>query len=150
MDREFRLAGIDDPTPCQPTTNLNTSVDISPKQPAKPSIQFDNCPQILPTAKTGKVANILGQLSGVSGYTLDAVKNSFYQHHTKQINCSTDEIHEPWRFSKVKVLIVDECSQVPVHLFATVLSMLLKEAELRKIVLFGDTKYLPSIDPGEN
>ena len=150
MDREFELAGNDDSTPCQPTTNLNTSVDIPPKQPAEPSIQSDNCPQILLTAPTGKVASMLGKWSHVPGYTLDKVKYSIYQHHTKPRNCSTDEIHEPWEFSKVKVLIVDECSQVPVHMFATVLSMLLKEAELRKIVLLGDTKYLPSIDPGEN
>ena len=107
----------------------------------------DDCPHILFTAPTGKVAHLLGQRSQVPGYTLHHMKYSFHAHLTKQRNCPSDE---PWKFSKVKVLIVDECSQVSVHVFATVLSMLLEYADLRKIVLLGDTKYLPSIQPGEN
>ena len=159
VDREFELADIDDLTLCQLTTDtdLNASVDIPPTQPAEPSIpqnnstpQSDDCPQILLTAPTGKVANLLGQRSQVPGYTLHQVKYSFHAHQTKMRNCPSDAINKPWKFSKVEVLIVDECSLVSVHMFATVLSVLLKYADLRKIVLLGDIKQLPSIEPGEN
>ena len=159
VDREFELADIDDLTLCQITSDsdLNPSLDVPQNQTAEPLIpqnhstpQSDDCPQILLSAPTGKVANLLGQRSQVPGYTLHQVKYSFHAHQTKLRSCSSDEINKPWKFSKVEVLIVDECSLVCVHMFATVLSMLLKYAELCKIVLLGDIKQLPSIEPGEN
>ncbi|CAL1540996.1 unnamed protein product [Lymnaea stagnalis] len=47
------------------------------------------------------------------------------------------------------VLVVDECSLVSVRLFATVLKILLEKANLQKIILLGDVRQLPSIEPGE-
>ena len=53
-----------------------------------------------------------------------------------------------WKFRHVKTLVVDECSMVAVSTFSTLLTTLLENAKLRKIVLLGDVRQLPSIEPG--
>jgi hypothetical protein len=53
-----------------------------------------------------------------------------------------------WKYCKTEVLVVDECSLVSVRLFATLLNILLENSNLWKIVLLGDYRQLPSIEPG--
>ncbi len=44
---------------------------------------------------------------------------------------------EEWKFSKVRVLVVDEGSLVSVQILHSILSMLAKHAELQKFILLG-------------
>ena len=61
---------------------------------------------------------------------------------------SKGETDMKWKYSKVQALVVDECSLVSVQTFSTMLSMLIEEGRLRKLVLLGDILQLPSIEPG--
>ncbi|KAG9328434.1 hypothetical protein JZ751_013959, partial [Albula glossodonta] len=53
-----------------------------------------------------------------------------------------------WKFSPVQALVVDEGSLVSVQILHTILEMLIKHASLKKFVLLGDLRQLPSIKPG--
>ncbi|XP_069085249.1 DNA helicase B isoform X2 [Pleurodeles waltl] len=53
-----------------------------------------------------------------------------------------------WKFSKVEVLVVDEGSLVSVQILSSVLVLLCKYANLAKLIILGDVRQLPSIDPG--
>ncbi|XP_050392889.2 DNA helicase B [Patella vulgata] len=53
-----------------------------------------------------------------------------------------------WKFENKSVLVVDECSLVSVRTIATVLNNLKRLAGLRKIILLGDVRQLPSVEPG--
>ena len=106
-------------------------------------------PYILLTAPTGKAANLIGRRTNIRGFTLHQVifrykmwcsnKNKAEKEGTKV---------EDFQFRKIKALVVDECSLVAVTTFSTMLQILMKESDLRKIVLLGDEKQLPSIEPG--
>ncbi|EMP42235.1 DNA helicase B [Chelonia mydas] len=54
----------------------------------------------------------------------------------------------PWKFSTVTVLVVDEGSLVPVQTLSSVLKLLCDHAQLAKLIILGDIRQLPSIDPG--
>lgn len=54
----------------------------------------------------------------------------------------------PWTHRNVNTLVVDECSLVAVTTFAFLIELLLNHAKLRKVVLLGDIRQLPSIEPG--
>src|SRR6218665_400383 len=95
---------------------------------------------ILLTAPTGKAAILLGRRSGMPGYTLHQVGFSYFAWKRNPTMS--------WRFTSVRVLIVDECSLVPVTIFQRVLKALLTDAQLSKVVLLGDVNQLPSIEPG--
>ena len=91
------------------------------------------------------------------GYTLHQVmyscrawreKLGFCPRYGNYQQLSAEEME--WKFARVEVFIADECSLVSVQTFATVLDMLLSYAKLRKLVLLGDVKQLPSIAPGKN
>lgn len=101
-------------------------------------------PRILYTAPTGKAANILGKRAGTMGYTLHQVTFSYMRHCQNLKKNPTDE----WKFKNINTLVVDECSLVAITTFHSLFKMLVKESHLRRIVLLGDVRQLPSIEPG--
>ncbi|XP_078002296.1 LOW QUALITY PROTEIN: DNA helicase B [Phascolarctos cinereus] len=101
--------------------------------------------EVLLTAPTGKAASLLKEKTRLAAYTLHQVKYSFYSwQRTNQK--SKDKV--PWKFSSVKVLVVDEGSLVCIAVFRSVLNLLRKHARLVKLIILGDIRQLPSIEPG--
>ena len=96
--------------------------------------------EVLLTAPTGKAASILGKRTKLPSYTLHAVIYSFQ--HWKE------EGKDDWKFSKVRLLVCDECSLIPVRVFSKIISILKESAQLQQVVLLGDILQLPSIEPG--
>jgi DNA helicase B len=47
----------------------------------------------------------------------------------------------PWKFSSVKVLVVDEGSLVSVGIFKSVLKLLCEHSRLAKLIILGKLKY---------
>ncbi|XP_050964171.1 DNA helicase B isoform X2 [Labeo rohita] len=99
--------------------------------------------EVLLTAPTGRAASLLTKRTGFTAYTMHQVLWSF-------MNTKKDPNGNPeaWKFSKVRVLVVDEGSLVSVQILHSILSMLTKHADLQKFVLLGDVRQLPSIEPG--
>ncbi|KAM4671086.1 DNA helicase B isoform 3-T3 [Amazona ochrocephala] len=96
---------------------------------------------VLFTAPTGRAAGLLSKKTNIPAYTLHQVIYSFR-------SWRQSEQLQPWKFSTVTVLIVDEGSLVSVHILSLVLKLLCKHAQLAKLIILGDTRQLPSIDPG--
>ncbi|XP_006886161.1 PREDICTED: DNA helicase B [Elephantulus edwardii] len=99
--------------------------------------------EVLLTAPTGKAASLLRQKTGLHAYTLCQVNYSFYLWET---NKTTE--NKPWKFSSVRVLVVDEGSLVSVGIFKSVLNLLCEHSRLSKLIVLGDVRQLPSIEPG--
>ncbi|XP_043093944.1 DNA helicase B [Puntigrus tetrazona] len=99
--------------------------------------------EVLLTAPTGRAASLLTKRTGFTSYTMHQVLWSF-------MNTKKDPSGNPqkWKFSKVRVLVVDEGSLVSVQILHSILSMLTKHAQLQKFILLGDVRQLPSIEPG--
>ncbi|NXT46932.1 HELB helicase, partial [Pluvianellus socialis] len=96
---------------------------------------------VLFTAPTGRAASLLSEKTKLPAYTLHQVIYSFKSwRQTEQV--------QPWKFSTVTVLIVDEGSLVSVHILSLVLKILCEHAQLAKLIILGDTRQLPSIEPG--
>ncbi|NXM78472.1 HELB helicase, partial [Serilophus lunatus] len=96
---------------------------------------------VLFTAPTGRAASLLSEKTQLPAYTLHQIICSFNSWmRSKQV--------QQWKFSGVTVLIVDEGSLVSVHILSLVLKLLCKHAQLAKLIILGDTRQLPSIDPG--
>ncbi|XP_071383184.1 DNA helicase B-like [Centroberyx affinis] len=98
--------------------------------------------EILLTAPTGRAASLLTKKTGFKAYTLHQVLWSFM--HKKE----DENGHKKWMFQDVRVFVVDEGSLVCVQLLHSILTMLTKHAQLRKFILLGDIRQLPSIQPG--
>ncbi|XP_032894153.1 DNA helicase B-like [Amblyraja radiata] len=99
---------------------------------------------VLFTAPTGKAASLLTKKTGFNAYTLHQVMWSFsYAKYSKEKPKVFD-----WMFSEVQVLIIDEGSLVSVKTLSTVLKSLMKYANLKKLIILGDIRQLPSIEPG--
>ncbi|XP_069708831.1 DNA helicase B isoform X2 [Phaenicophaeus curvirostris] len=96
---------------------------------------------VLFTAPTGRAAGLLSEKTKLPAYTLHQVIYSFR-------SWRQSERAQPWKFSTVTILIVDEGSLVSVHILSLVLKLLCEHAELAKLIILGDTRQLPSIDPG--
>jgi DNA helicase B len=96
---------------------------------------------VLLAAPTGKAASVLKRRSTLDACTLHTVKFSY------SFWCQGSR-EGPWRFAGVEVLVVDESSMVSVSIFHDVLNILMEGSKLCKIILLGDVKQLPSIDPG--
>lgn len=47
----------------------------------------------------------------------------------------------PWKFSSVRVLVVDEGSLVSVGIFKSVLNLLCEHSQLSKLIILGKLKY---------
>ncbi|XP_021482968.2 DNA helicase B [Meriones unguiculatus] len=101
----------------------------------------DKAIEVLLTAPTGKAAGLLRQKTELPAYTLCQVSYSFY--HWKK-----NEVDKPWKFSTVRVLVVDEGSLVSVGIFKSVLELLCEHSILSKLIILGDVRQLPSIEPG--
>ncbi|XP_047921430.2 DNA helicase B [Anser cygnoides] len=96
---------------------------------------------VLFTAPTGRAASLLSEKTRLPAYTLHQIIYSF-----RSWRQTGQEF--PWKFSTVTVLIVDEGSLVSVHVLSLVLKLLCEHAQLAKLIILGDTRQLPSIDPG--
>nr|XP_025044048.1 DNA helicase B [Pelodiscus sinensis] len=105
----------------------------------------DICPRnplnVLLTAPTGKAASLLNEKTELPAYTLHQVIYSFYSWMLR-------DGPTPWKFSNVTVLVVDEGSLVSVQKLSSVLKLLCDHAQLAKLIILGDIRQLPSIDPG--
>lgn len=101
----------------------------------------DKAIEVLLTAPTGKAAGLLRQKTHLPAYTLCQVNYSFYM-------WKKNKVDKPWKFSTVRVLVVDEGSLVSVGIFKSVLKLLCEHSKLSKLVILGDIRQLPSIEPG--
>ncbi|KAF4792369.1 DNA helicase B isoform X1 [Turdus rufiventris] len=99
------------------------------------------CLNVLFTAPTGRATSLLREKTQLPAYTLHQIIYSFK-------SWRRSEQAQPWKFSAVTVLIVDEGSLVSVHILSLVLKLLCEHAQLAKLIILGDTRQLPSIDPG--
>uniref|UniRef100_A0A8C3RLJ3 DNA helicase B n=1 Tax=Chelydra serpentina TaxID=8475 RepID=A0A8C3RLJ3_CHESE len=100
-----------------------------------------NLLNVLLTAPTGRAASLLNEKTELPAYTLHQVIYSFYSWRLR-------DRQMPWKFSTVTVLVVDEGSLVPVQMLSSVLKLLCDHAQLAKLIILGDIRQLPSIDPG--
>ncbi|NXU48485.1 HELB helicase, partial [Turnix velox] len=96
---------------------------------------------VLFTAPTGRAASLLSEKAKLPAYTLHRVIYSFKR-------WKKNGQGQPWKFSPVTVLIVDEGSLVSVRVLSLVLKLLTEHAQLAKLIILGDTMQLPSIEPG--
>ncbi|XP_020383924.2 DNA helicase B isoform X1 [Rhincodon typus] len=99
---------------------------------------------VLFTAPTGKAASLLKKKTGFNAYTLHQVVWNFWAAEKSIASGKPPD----WMFSDVQVLIVDEGSLVSVRILSTVLKLLMERANLKKLIILGDVKQLPSIEPG--
>ena len=72
-------------------------------------------------------------------------EDSYNLNHNTRVIFSTDV---PWKHEDVNTLVVDECSLVSVSTFSFLIELLQENAKLRKVILLGDVRQLPSIEPG--
>ncbi|XP_006147357.1 DNA helicase B [Tupaia chinensis] len=105
-------------------------------------LETDKAVEVLLTAPTGKAAGLLRQKTGLHAYTLCQVNYSFYLWNKMETK------GRPWKFSSVRVLVVDEGSLVSVGIFKSVLNLLREHSKLSKLIILGDIRQLPSIEPG--
>ncbi|XP_028811274.1 DNA helicase B isoform X3 [Denticeps clupeoides] len=98
---------------------------------------------VLLTAPTGRAARLLAKRTKFMAYTMHQVLFSFMN-----IKKESADALERWKFRKVRVLVVDEGSLVCVQILHSLLSILTEYAQLRKFILLGDVRQLPSIEPG--
>ncbi|XP_064022368.1 DNA helicase B isoform X2 [Pogoniulus pusillus] len=96
---------------------------------------------VLFAAPTGRAASLLREKSKLPAYTLHQIIYSF-----KSWKQSGKVL--PWKFHHVTVLVVDEGSLVSVHVLSLVLKLLCEHSQLAKLIILGDTRQLPSIEPG--
>lgn len=106
--------------------------------------------EVLLTAPTGKAAALLRKRTGIPAYTLHSVIFRFFSwlKRKKKKNKDENEEKEAWKFSKVRLLVCDECSLISVRLFATLIDILRRNSKLQQVVLLGDIDQLPSIEAG--
>lgn len=55
------------------------------------------------------------------------------------------KVDKPWKFSTVRVLVVDEGSLVSVGIFKSVLKLLCEHAKLSKLIILGKLKHRESL-----
>ncbi|XP_061085101.1 DNA helicase B [Conger conger] len=126
-----------------------------PPVPTEGRLSSEKRVEVLLTAPTGRAAAILTKRTKFTAYTLHQVIWSF-MNWKKDQQGKLDQQDEQdkssalqeWKFAAVRALVVDEGSLVSVQLLHSVLQMLIDHARLRKFVLLGDVRQLPSIDPG--
>ncbi|XP_068132840.1 DNA helicase B isoform X2 [Hyperolius riggenbachi] len=112
---------------------------------------YDNSSSIhvLLTAPTGKAASLLKKKTELPAATLHQITCSYSAWKNQDENKEDPKgKKKPWKFSKVEALVVDEGSLVSVRIFSAVLKLLSHHAKLSKLVILGDVRQLPSIEPG--
>ncbi|KAM4675532.1 DNA helicase B [Discoglossus pictus] len=107
-----------------------------------PKENSSECVRVLLTAPTGKAASLLKKKTALPAATLHQITCSYSRFRKNK------ESNEPWKFSKVEVLVVDEGSLVSVHIFSSALKLLFDHSKLSKLIILGDVRQLPSIEPG--
>ncbi|KAJ7329790.1 hypothetical protein JRQ81_015964 [Phrynocephalus forsythii] len=100
------------------------------------SLNRNDSINVLFTAPTGKAAALLSKKTKQPAYTLHQVIYSYR------------EGNPSWKFSHINVLVVDEGSLVSVGVLSRALQYLFYHARLTKLVILGDVRQLPSIEPG--
>ncbi|XP_069485832.1 DNA helicase B [Ambystoma mexicanum] len=122
-------------------SDCNTSEEWNTQ--SQSPVKKENCEtiKVLLTAPTGKAASLLKKKTDLSSYTLHQVTASFY--HWRK-----NGMEKSWKFAGVEALVVDEGSLVSVQIFSSVLKLLCEYAKLAKLVILGDVRQLPSIEPG--
>ncbi|RMC09992.1 hypothetical protein DUI87_12782 [Hirundo rustica rustica] len=105
------------------------------------NMHLKKCLNVLFTAPTGRATSLLREKTQLPAYTMHQIIYSFK-------SWRRSDQAQPWKFSAVTVLIVDEGSLVSVHILSLVLKLLCEHAQLAKLIILGDTRQLPSIDPG--
>ncbi|XP_023682781.2 DNA helicase B isoform X2 [Paramormyrops kingsleyae] len=113
------------------------TITEAPQEPISDKVE------VLLTAPIGRAAALLTKKTEFKAYTLHQVVWSF-------MNEEKDDSGAPkkWKFSSVRVFVVDEGSLMCVQIFHSVLTMLTKYSQLQKIIILGDLGQLPSIRPG--
>ncbi|XP_040265458.1 DNA helicase B isoform X1 [Bufo bufo] len=106
------------------------------------STNHDDAIRVLLTAPTGKAASLLKKKTGLHAATLHQVTCSY----SAWRKLDNDDLK--WKFSQVEALVVDEASLVSVRMFSAVLKLLYTHGKLAKLVILGDVRQLPSIEPG--
>eukprot|EP00095_Tigriopus_kingsejongensis_P006124 maker-scaffold98_size375582-snap-gene-1.15 protein:Tk06124 transcript:maker-scaffold98_size375582-snap-gene-1.15-mRNA-1 annotation:"dna helicase b isoform x1" len=101
----------------------------------------DSCGPVLYTAPTGKAASVIGTRAGAKAYTIHQIWAS-YNRWQKQ------KSDEEWKFAGTKFLVLDESSMISLELLSTLITILVKNSIIEKMVLVGDRHQLPSIGPG--
>ncbi|XP_072036054.1 uncharacterized protein [Amphiura filiformis] len=107
-------------------------------------------------APTGKAASNLRKRSygKIEAFTLHQISWQYTNYMKKkkeyeQVKKVDNEAKEPqFKFDMTEILVVDECSMVPITVFSNVLHALLYQGKLKKLVLLGDYRQLPSVEPG--
>ncbi|KAM9313216.1 DNA helicase B [Gastrophryne carolinensis] len=105
--------------------------------------------RVLLTAPTGKAASLLKKKTELPAATLHQITCSYSTWKKNElVSEESGKENPPWKFSKVEALVVDEGSLASVRMFSAVLELLFKHAKLAKLVILGDVRQLPSIEPG--
>ncbi|XP_030624448.1 DNA helicase B [Chanos chanos] len=99
--------------------------------------------EVLLTAPTGRAAALLTKRTSFTAYTMHQVLWNFMC-----AKKSADWKPDDWKFSSVRVLVVDEGSLVCVQILHSILTILTQYAQLKKFIILGDVRQLPSIEPG--
>ncbi|XP_073476208.1 DNA helicase B [Aquarana catesbeiana] len=115
-----------------------------------PSCNHCDLNRVLLTAPTGKAASLLRKKTELPAATLHQITCSYsaWKKQQRKKEESGEEHKSPWKFCKVEVLVVDEGSLVSIRIFSAVLKLLCTHARLEKLVILGDVRQLPSIEPG--
>ena len=114
------------------------SKDSRDDKPAEKKTKEDMNGPILYCAPTGKAASVISKRVGSKAFTIHQIIASYKVY--KQ-----GKMENPWKFSQVQIVAVDECSMVSTEVFQW---LLIDGAKLKKIILLGDHLQLPSVDPG--
>ncbi|XP_015483176.1 DNA helicase B isoform X3 [Parus major] len=83
---------------------------------------------VLFTAPTGRATSLLREKTQLPAYTLHQIIYSFK-------SWRRSDQAQPWKFSTVTVLVVDEGSLVSVHILSLVLKLLCEHAQLAKLII---------------
>ncbi|XP_077121350.1 DNA helicase B [Ranitomeya variabilis] len=124
---------------------LEEDIDASEEwfcDPMASSTNHNDSIRFLLTAPTGKAASLLKKKTGLPAATLHQVTCSY----SAWKRLGNKDIK--WKFSHVEALVVDEASLVSVRIFSAVLKLLYNHGRLAKLVILGDVRQLPSIEPG--
>ncbi|XP_006633635.2 DNA helicase B [Lepisosteus oculatus] len=145
-EEEVRKACEDFENDCGASEEWNTFSEVPSQaqdKTGKEAVDSQEPIRVLLTAPTGRAASLLKKRTGLSAYTLHQVVWSFMQAKKAE-----DGAPKEWKFAKVQAFVVDEGSLVSVQILHSVLNMLVRYAQLKKLILLGDVRQLPSIEPG--
>ncbi|RXM97990.1 DNA helicase B [Acipenser ruthenus] len=134
------------PTQC-PSTASGSTTRLQPRNIWGKKKRQTPSRKVLPRRGTRGIADIrkFGTLSRKVLWSY-----ALYQKQRAKRRKESEDYQEDftWRFSEVEVFVVDEGSLASVQILNYVFKRLMKEAQLRKVIILGDVRQLPSIQPG--